>query len=68
MAEIEKCPKCGEELKQGFLRAPRGLYWEYKNAKWQRYTSWWSSRVEAWRCDKCNLVLFSAKDRDLIRW
>jgi uncharacterized protein with PIN domain len=61
MSEIKKCPKCGGELEQGFVTAPRGIYWNDKENKRQTLISMWTwtmPKIEAWRCGKCNLVIF----------
>jgi phage FluMu protein Com len=66
MSEDKKCPKCGGELEEGFIHAPRGIYWDTEEHKWHVYTSealismwsWTMPRVQAWRCRKCNLIIF----------
>jgi hypothetical protein len=65
MNEVMKCPKCGEELEHGFIRAPRGIYWDKMGRK-ESLISRWSltvtvPRIEAWKCSKCSLVVFLYK-------
>lgn len=32
-SEVKKCPKCGGELEQGFIRAARGIRWDTEEHK-----------------------------------
>ena len=67
MNEVKKCPECCGEMEQGFIHAPRGIYWDTEEHKWHIFTSetlismWQSTmpRVQAQRCKQCKLVIFS---------
>ena len=59
--EIKKCPNCGGELEQGFIRPPRDINSVDKNGKSQTLISMWTwtvPKIEARKCSKCDLVLF----------
>lgn len=68
MSEVKKCPKCGGELESGFIHATRGLFWDTKKQRlvFNTFTgtliSGWSGftmpQARAWRCKKCELVVF----------
>jgi predicted RNA-binding Zn-ribbon protein involved in translation (DUF1610 family) len=71
-SEVKKCPKCGKEMERGYIPiGMRGLQWSTKKHKWFADSLWQKSvesltgdtfrvfigNVEAYRCEKCKLVL-----------
>jgi hypothetical protein len=62
---VKKCPSCGGEMEQGFIHAPRGIYWDNEEHKLHIFTSetlisqwsWTCPRTQGWRCAKCRLVI-----------
>lgn len=66
--EFKKCPKCGGDLEEGVLDAPRGIDW-----RTQTYTEtllspwhWTMPKLWAWRCKRCQLVIFTYGERTLV--
>jgi len=69
MSEVKKCPKCGGDVENGLLNAPRGIDWLA-----QTYTEtllspwhWKMPKLKAWRCKRCELVIFTYGKRTLVR-
>jgi len=62
-----KCPNCGGDLENGYIHAPRGIYWSSEEhaliaVSSEAILSMWSltmPRVHAARCTKCGIVLFA---------
>ena len=68
MDEVNKCPKCGEEMEKGYIHAARGLTWDTEPHKWsvlgleRLLGSTFVATIpiaEAYRCTKCRLVIFN---------
>jgi hypothetical protein len=68
MNEVVKCPGCKGELEGGFIHASSGIFWDKRKPRWKLFTSEreelisrWTLGIpstQAWRCTKCNLVVF----------
>jgi hypothetical protein len=67
LSEIKNCPKCGGELEKGFLMSNEPLFWDTKTHKFFadsgeqltfKLTRFTYQSLEAYRCKKCQLVMF----------
>jgi hypothetical protein len=68
---IKKCPVCAGELKQGYLNAYRGLFWETEKhlvsdglenfAKLMPFTP---THFPALRCSNCHIIVFDYQNRE----
>ena len=68
-----KCARCGGPLTEGYVMAPKGLWWDiepHKNAlivgvgMGEKIVTQWSFRVPiapAQRCYKCNVVIIQVQ-------
>ncbi|MFW9843240.1 MAG: PF20097 family protein [Candidatus Thorarchaeota archaeon] len=64
-AKPEICPSCGEPMEQGFLVAPRRIFWcdhapELDCICGERLSRPWiiCANVPGHRCKKCKLILY----------
>ncbi|WP_421385347.1 PF20097 family protein [Bacillus salacetis] len=71
MADIERCPECGLELKQGYIFSPRRICWS--DSPDSIFADFGSEvligdallkvkKTPALRCEECNLVIFRHKE------
>jgi len=67
MNEIVKCPKCGNEGKQGYIFSPRRICWsdsgdsiiaDLESEILIKDAIFRISKTPAFRCENCNLVIF----------
>jgi hypothetical protein len=70
MSEAEKCPKCGGEMEKGYLSSKMVAWSDKKISNWSWKGIWRGEmiinrgypypidNVEAYRCRKCNLIIF----------
>jgi len=61
--EVEKCPKCGGEMRRGHISFGTEVRWKEEEEEEEdilTYASFWGfhKRLEACRCQKCRLVIF----------
>ena len=61
--EVDKCPKCGGEMKRGHISFGTEVRWKDEESQGEEvltYGSFWGfhKKLEACRCGKCRLVIF----------
>lgn len=63
--EIKKCPLCGGDLEEGYLNAPRAIYWDtHKHIAISGGPVVLGSALEmtnipSKRCTECNVIMFN---------
>lgn len=69
MNEVEKCPKCGGELEIGLVSSPRGIGWLGQGCTEELLSEWHLKmpKLLAWRCEKCQLVIFLYGNEGVIK-
>jgi hypothetical protein len=66
--EVKKCPKCGGDVEEGLLNAGGGVDWLARTYS-ERLLSPWHWKIpmlKAWRCKRCELVIFTYDERALV--
>ncbi len=69
MNEVKKCPKCSGDLEEGSLNAGfDALYWIARTYSEEllAHFAWRTRLLKAWRCKKCQLVVFTYEKRTLM--
>ncbi|OZU89600.1 hypothetical protein CIL03_00160 [Virgibacillus indicus] len=70
MNDAVKCPECSNEVKQGYIFSPRRISWsESADSIFSDFGSevlindafFKINKIPAYRCEKCNLVIFKYK-------
>lgn len=76
MSDVMKCPKCGGELEKGYVAAKLVAWTNEKISNWSLKGLWSGQliinggypyniqNVEAYRCTKCQLVIFEYEKRE----
>jgi len=69
--EDPKCARCGGRLEDGYVMAPRGLWWDTEPHKFTRIGSGAEKIISQWsltlrnapaqRCYNCNLVIIPVR-------
>ena len=65
LSSIKKCPLCGGELEEGYMLAPRGIYWDTKSNKLsilgaealKSSWAWTMPQGPALRCKSCGIAI-----------
>lgn len=70
MNDIVRCPECSNEGKQGYIFSPRRICWsesadsiiaDFGNEVLIKDAIFRISKIPAFRCEKCKLVIFKYK-------